>query len=213
MSLDVQHRTLTDQIVDLKFHIAEQKGKHEELSLDWNKLHSEQTACQSELGDIDEECDDIRAETEEMTEEIERAKQRLAQIITDMAPDQQAVEEVRNECNAELEVLNSMKEEQDQIEAAGETLRTTIDDLKGDASRISSERATLASESLVVEREIDELREEIASIKHMMEEATGTTDKCQTEIARLRKESDTFARQNEVLESKIALREERMTHK
>merc|ERR1712194_361858 len=109
-----------------------------------------------------------------MTEEIERAKQRLAQIITDMAPDQQAVEEVRNECNAELEVLNSMKEEQDQIEAAGETLRTTIDDLKGDASRISSERATLASESLVVEREIDELREEIASIKHMMEEATGT---------------------------------------
>ena len=53
-SLSEQHHELTEQLIRLKFEIAEQKGKHGELQLDWQKLNSEKQTLHTELVDTEE---------------------------------------------------------------------------------------------------------------------------------------------------------------
>ena len=100
------------------------------------------------------------------------------------------------------------KEEMEKVKAAGETLRTTIDDLKGNASQISSDRARLASESAGVENEIEKLREEILLMQRTVEQTRLAAEGYPAELTKLRNECQKMAKQNEVLESKIATREE-----
>ena len=82
-TLEKEARELTERIIKLKCSIAEQKGKQGELHLDWQKLHTERSAIQVELADLDKECVDIRAETSQTLGEIEKAKLRLDQLQTE----------------------------------------------------------------------------------------------------------------------------------
>mmetsp|Transcript_31001 Transcript_31001/g.64952 ORF Transcript_31001/g.64952 Transcript_31001/m.64952 type:complete len:263 (+) Transcript_31001:265-1053(+) len=210
VTLEEQGRFLTKQIIQLKFNIAEQKGKQEELNLDWRRLHTEKNACQSELADIDKECDAIRAETEEVREEAKRAQDRLDGITMGRYPERKEMEDVTKEYDAAKAELRGTEEEMEKVKVAGEELRTSIENLKGKASQISSDRARLATESEGVEREVEELWEEIAKMKQSVHEEKSRESQYLAELAGIRKESEKLAKQNEILESKITYREERM---
>ena len=142
-SLSEQHHELTEQLIRLKFEIAEQKGKHGELQLDWQKLNSEKHTLHTELVDTEEECESIRKETDWIRKEQTKTRQRLDELIAETAPERKAADDAQAEHNSIQIELDKTKEEFGKVKAAGEELHKTIEELKEHAAEISSERVKI----------------------------------------------------------------------
>jgi chromosome segregation ATPase len=207
-SLKDQLRALTEEIIELKFKIAEQMGKKDEIQHDWQKLNTEKSSIQEEIANIDTENNGIRADTDQTREELEKARLRLDRLAKERSPEQKVEDDARREYTSVQAELKATKEEMDIVEAAGRTLLTDIENLKGNASRISSEGAKLETESNEVELEIFSLRGEIATVQQSIQETKSTTAEYDADLRFIRKECEKIAKQNEVLESKIAIRDE-----
>jgi chromosome segregation ATPase len=193
-SLEEQLRALTEEIIELKFKIAEQMGKQDEIQHDWQKLNTEKSSIQQEIAEIDTENDGIRADTDRTREELEKARLRLDHLAKERSPEQKIEDDVRREYTLVQAELKATKEEMEIVEAAGRTLLTDIEHLKVDASRISSEGAKLETE--------------IAKVQKSIQETKSTTAEYDADLRCMRKECEKIAKQNKVLESKIAIRDE-----
>lgn len=212
-TLDEQHRKSTDELIQVKFQIAEQKGTQGLLNLDWQKLRSEQSDLQKQLENVEGECDNIREETGDIRIVIEKTKVRLDEIQKERSPEQKVADEVREEYTSVQEELKATKEDMANVKLEGEKLSTEIDDLKRSAAQISSDRATLATESDNVEHEMVNLHDEIARMKQSIVEKKTSLSRHEEDIIVVRKASDNIAKQNAVLESKIHYREDLVTKK
>ncbi|KAL7534363.1 hypothetical protein ACHAWF_004808 [Thalassiosira exigua] len=210
-TLEEQHQMLTDQIIKLKFSIAEQKAKRDELRLDWQKLHNEQTDIQEDILDLDNESDDIQANINEANEEMEKYKRRLDQLAMEQAPEQLLADEVKSEYEEAQAELRGAQAEMDRVRTSGESLRATIEGLKANSSEISLEKVKLAEGGDTAEREIGELKAEIAKMQQSVQEAKSHAEEYQEELKAVSNESEKVAKLNEALESKISIREERVT--
>ncbi len=207
-SLEEQLRALTEEIIELKFKIAEQMGKQDEIQHDWQKLNTEKSSIQQEIAEIDTENDGIRADTDRTREELEKARLRLDHLAKERSPEQKIEDDVRIEYTLVQAELKATKEEMEIVEAAGRTLLTDIAHLKVDASRISSEGAKLETESDELGIDIFGLRGEIAKVQQSIQETKSTTAEYDADLRCMRKECEKIAKQNKVLESKIAIRDE-----
>ena len=187
-------------------------GKQDEIQHDWQKLNSEKSSTQEEIADIDTENDGIRADTDRAREELEKARLRLDNLAKERSPEQKIEDDVRREYTLVQAELKSTKEKMEIVEAAGRTLLTDIENLKVGASQISSEGVKLETEIDDLGLEVIFLRGEIAKVQQSIQETKSTTAKYDAELRCMRKECETIAKQNKVLESKIAIRDE-MTRK
>jgi len=207
-ALSEQHRQLTETLIRLKFEIAEQKGKHGELQFDWQKLNSEKHSIHSEIVEAEKECASIRDETDQIRVEQTRRKQRLDQLVADNLPERRAADEVQDEHDKTQSELQATKEEIQNVKAAGEKLHKTIEDLKEHAAEISSERVKISAQSDEVKSEIETLNKEIVAMRSSVQNTKEKSDQYETDLIEARKENVLLAKQNDVLESKIAAREE-----
>lgn len=207
-SLEEQLRALTEEIIELKFKIAEQMGKQDEIQHDWQKLNTEKSSIQQEIAEIDTENDGIRADTDRTREELEKARLRLDHLAKERSPELKIEDDVRREYTLVQAELKATKEEMEIVEAAGRTLLTDIEHLKVDASRISSEGAKLETESDELGLDILCLRGEVAKVQKSIQETKSTTAEYDADLRCMRKECEKIAKQNKVLESKIAIRDE-----
>ena len=187
-------------------------GKQDEIQHDWQKLNSEKSSTQEEIADIDTENDGIRADTDRAREELEKARLRLDNLAKERSPEQKIEDDVRREYTLVQAELKSTKEKMEIVEAAGRTLLTDIENLKVGASQISSEGVKLETEIDDLGLEVIFLRGEIAKVQQSIQETKSTTAEYDAELRCMRKECETIAKQNKVLESKIAIRDE-MTRK
>jgi len=207
-ALSEQHRQLTETLIRLKFEIAEQKGKHGELQFDWQKLNSEKHSIHSEIVEAEKECASIRDETDQIRVEQTRRKQRLDQLVADNLPERRAADEVQDEHDKTQSELQATKEEIQNVKVAGEKLHKAIEDLKEHAAETSSERVKISAQSDEVKSEIETLKKEIIAMRSSVQNTKEKSDQYETDLIEARKENVLLAKQNDVLESKIAAREE-----
>mmetsp|Transcript_16835 Transcript_16835/g.25380 ORF Transcript_16835/g.25380 Transcript_16835/m.25380 type:complete len:239 (+) Transcript_16835:161-877(+) len=207
-ALSEQHRQLTETLIRLKFEIAEQKGKHGELQFDWQKLNSEKHSIHSEIVEAEKECASIRDETDQIRVERTRRRQRLDQLVADNLPERRAADEVQAEHDKTQSELQATKEEIQNVKAAGEKLHKAIEDLKEHAAEISSERVKISAQSDEVKSEIETLKQEIVAMRSSVQNTKEKSDQYELDLIAARKENVLLAKQNDVLESKIAAREE-----
>jgi chromosome segregation ATPase len=203
-SREEQLRALTKEIIALKFNIAEEMGKQDEIKHDWQKLNTEKSSIQEEIADIDVENDVLRADTERVREALGQAMLRLELLAKERSPEQKVEDDVRREFNSVQAEFKAAKVEMDIVDAAGHSLLTDIENLKRDASRKSSNTAKLEAESDEVSCEISKLREEIAKVQQSIQETKSKSAKYDKELISVRKECEKIANQNKTLESKIA---------
>jgi len=203
-SLNEQHRKLTEEMIQLKCNIADQKGKQGLMHMDWQKLRTEQSAIQDELAIVEKECNDLRTKTDEIQMQSTKAKIRLEQIIAEQSPEQQLADEVKQEYDSTTLTLKETQLEMDNTKLVGEKLRKEIEGLKLNAAIISTNRATLSTSALETESEITELHEEILAMQQLTSKSRATINNQEMEVKVIRKQSDSLAKQNETLESKIA---------
>ena len=207
-ALSEQHRQLTETLIRLKFEIAEQKGKHGELQFDWQKLNSEKHSIHSEIVEAEKECASIRDETDQIRVEQTRRRQRLDQLVADNLPERRAADEVQAEHDKTQSELQATKEEIQNVKAAGKKLHKEIEDLKEHAAEISSERVKISAQSDEVKFEIETLKNEIVAMRNSVQNTKEKSDQYETDLIEARKENVLLAKQNDVLESKIAARED-----
>ena len=91
----------------------------------------------------------------------------------------------------------------DNTKLVGEKLRKEIEQQKLNAARISTNRATLSTSAIETESEIMDLHEEILAMKQLISKSKAATNQ-EMEVKVIRKQSDQLAKQNEILEAKIA---------
>jgi len=207
-SSEEQLRALTEEIIELKFKIAEQMGMQDEIQQDWQKLNTEKSSIQEEIAEIETQNDVIRADTDRSREELEKARLRLDHLAKERSPEKKIEDDVRRENTLVQAELKATKEEMEIVEDAGRTLLTDIENIKVDASRISSEGAKLETESDELGLEIFYLRGELAKVQQSIQETKSTTAEYDADLRSMRKECERIAKQNKVLESKIAIRDE-----
>jgi len=207
-TLSEQHHQLTEQLIRLKFEIAEQKGKHGELQFDWKKLNSEKHSLHTDLIDNEKECASIRDEIHRIREEQTQARLRIDQIVAGNAPERTAVAEVKAEHDTIQAELLTTKEEFQKVKASGEELHRTIEDLKERAAEISSERVKISSNSERVMTDIERLKKEIVAMRSSVQHTGEKSEQYEKDLVVARKESEQLAKQNDALESKISARED-----
>ena len=203
-SLNEQHRKLTEEMIQLKCNIADQKGKQGLMHMDWQKLRTEQSAIQDELAIVEKECNDLRTKTNDIQTQSTKAKIRLEQITTEQSPEQQLADKVKHEYDSTNDELKATQLGMDNTKLVGEKLRKEIEQQKLNAARISTNRATLSTSAIETESEITELHEEILAMKQLISKSKAAINNQVMEVKVIRKQSDQLAKQNEILESKIA---------
>ena len=203
-SLNEQHRKLTEEMIQLKCNIADQKGKQGLMHLDWQKLRTEQSAIQDELAIVEKECNDLRSKTDEIQTQSTKAKILLDQITAEQSPEQQLADNVKQEYDSTNDELKATQLGMDNTKLVGEKLRKEIEGLKLNAAKISTNRATLSTSALETESEIAELHEEIFAMQQFISKSRAAMNNQATEVKVIRKQSEQLAKQNETLESKIA---------
>ena len=202
-SLNEQHRKLTEEMIQLKCNIADQKGKQGLMHMDWQKLRTEQSAIQDELAIVEKECNDLRTKTDDIQTQSTKAKIRLEQITAEQSPEQQLADKVKHEYDSTKDELKATQLGMDNTKLVGEKLRKEIEGLKLNAAKISTTRATLSTSAIETESEIMDLHEEILAMKQLISKSKAATNQ-EMEVKVIRKQSDQLAKQNEILESKIA---------
>lgn len=203
-SLNEQHRKLTEEMIQLKCDIADQKGKQGLMHMDWQKLRTEQSAIQDELVIVEKDCNDLRTKTDEIQTQSTKAKIRLEQITAEQSPEQQLADKVKHEYDSTNDELKATQLGMDNTKLVGEKLRKEIEQQKLNAARISTNRATLSTSADETESEITELHEEILAMKQLISKSKAAINNQVMEVKVIRKQSDQLAKQNEILESKIA---------
>ena len=203
-SLNEQHRKLTEEMIQLKCNIADQKGKQGLMHMDWQKLRTEQSAIQDELVIVEKDCNDLRTKTNDIQTQSTKAKIRLEQITTEQSPEQQLADKVKHEYDSTKDELKATQLGMDNTKLVGEKLRKEIEGLKLNAAKISTTRATLSTSADETESEITELHEEILAMKQLISKSKAAINNQVMEVKVIRKQSDQLAKQNEILESKIA---------
>mmetsp|Transcript_12283 Transcript_12283/g.28950 ORF Transcript_12283/g.28950 Transcript_12283/m.28950 type:complete len:234 (+) Transcript_12283:465-1166(+) len=202
LPLAEQQRLYTEEIIQLKCEIAEQKGRKDELQLDWSRLHSERHDLQTEIVKLEDECNLIIEQTKETHEKTAEEKQKLQKLQNESHPDWDDIDGVKVTYECVQEELQEAREEMKRVESNGQRLSLQIEDLKKEASGIASDRAKIANECNTTEAEIEELQQEIEKMQQSMKEAELLTNQSKLELARLRKESAKVARRNEILQSR-----------
>ncbi|EJK74822.1 hypothetical protein THAOC_03476 [Thalassiosira oceanica] len=224
LPLAEQQRLYTEEIIQLKCEIAEQKGRKDELQLDWSRLHSERHDLQTEIvsecnrkeapvlllvfilspncPELEDECNLIIEQTKETHEKTAEEKQKLQKLQNESHPDWDDIDGVKVTYECVQEELQEAREEMKRVESNGQRLSLQIEDLKKEASGIASDRAKIANECNTTEAEIEELQQEIEKMQQSMKEAELLTNQSKLELARLRKESAKVARRNEILQSR-----------
>lgn len=210
-TLSEQHHQLTEQFIRLKYEIAEQKGKYGELQFDWQKLNTEKHSLHSELVDTEKECASIRDETGRIREEQTQTRQRLDQLVAENAPERRATDEAKAEHDTIQSELQTTKDEVHRVKAAGEELHRTIKDLKECAAEISSDRVKLSAQSDGVMTDIETLKKETLAMRSSVQNMKEKSEQYEKDLIVARKESELLAKENDVLESKIAAREDYLT--
>ncbi len=208
-SREEQLRALTKEIIALKFNIAEELGKQDEIKHDWQKLNTEKSSIQGEIADIDVENDVLRADTDRVREELGKAKLRLELLAKERSPELKVEDDVRREFTSVQAELKVTKVEMEIVDSAGHSLLTDIENLKRDASRKSSDKAKLEAESDEVGCEISNLWEEITKVQQSIHETKSKSAEYDTHLINVRKECEKIANRNKALESKIALRDKK----
>jgi len=137
-----------------------------------------------------------------------RRRQRLDQLVADNLPERRAADEVQAEHDKTQSELQATKEEIQNVKAAGEKLHKAIEDLKEHAAEISSERVKISAQSDEVKSEIETLKQEIVAMRSSVQNTKEKSDQYELDLIAARKENVLLAKQNDVLESKIAAREE-----
>lgn len=203
-SLNEQHRKLTEDMIQLKCNIADQKGKQGLMHMDWQKLRTEQSAIQDELAIVEKECNELRTKTDEIQMQSTKAKIRLDQITAEQSPEQQLADKVKHEYDSTNDELKAAQLGMDNTKLVGEKLRKEIEGLKLNAAKISTNRATLSTSALETESEIAELHEEIMAMQQLNSKNKAAINNQSTEVKVIRKQSEQLAKQNETLESKIS---------
>ncbi len=207
-SLSEQHHQLTEQLIRLKFEIAEQKGKHGELQFDWQQLNSEKHAIHSEIVETEKECASIQDETIQIRVAQTQARGRLDRLVADNIPEHKAADEVKAEHETIQSELQTTKEEIHNVKSAGDKLQWTIENLKEHAAEISSERVKLSTQSDEVITEIETLKKDIIAMRCSIQNTKEKSDQYEKDLVEARKENLIMSKQNDALESKIVAREE-----
>ena len=177
-------------------------GRKDELQLDWSRLHSERHDLQTEIVKLEDECNEIIAQTKETHEKTAEEKLKLQNLQNESHPDSDDIDGVKVTYECVQEELQEAREEMKRVESNGQRLSSQIEDLKKEASGIASDRAKIAKEGDTTEAEIEELQKEIEKMQQSMKEYELLTNQSKQELARLRKESAKVARRNEILQSR-----------
>lgn len=207
-TLSEQHQQLTEGLIRLKFEIAEQKGKHGELDLDWRRLNSEKHKLQAELLDTEKECSSMREEIGRIREEERQKKQLLDQLRAENSPERRVVDELKAEHDIIQSELITTKEDIEKVKAAGEELHRTIEDIKAHAAKISCDRVKISAESDGVRSDIESLTKDILSMRGSIQNMKEKSEQYKEDLIKATKESELLATKNNVLKSKIAARED-----
>ncbi len=207
-SLAEQHHQLTEQLIRLKFEIAEQKGKHGELQFDWQKLNSEKHAIHSEIVEAEKECASIHDETNQIKVAQTDTRKRLDRLVEDNIPEQRAADEVKAEHETIQSELQTTKDKIHKVKAAGEELQKNILNMKEHAAEISSERVKLSTQSDEVTSEIETLKKDIIAMRRNIQSTKEESDQYEKDLDEAIKENLVLTKENHALESKIAAREE-----
>jgi len=168
---------LTEEIIRLKFNIATQLGRSDEIELEWHKLIPERTALQVEMENIERECDTLQTETSMTNDQIEQSSIRLRQLTSTTSPEQQRIDQATNDFNAINSELQSLQLEKSSIQDASRNLSEEIEEYKRQAAQLSSEISEIDIERIAVQFDIDDLQEAITKVKAATQEYKSTTDK------------------------------------
>lgn len=201
LALQEEHIMLTEEIIRLKFNIATQLGRSDEIELEWHKLIPERTALQVEMENIERECDTLQTETSMTNDQIEQSSIRLRQLTS---PEQQRIDQATNDFNAINSELQSLQLEKSSIQDASKNLSEEIEEYKRQAAQLSSEISEIDIERIAVQFDIDDLQEAITKVKAATQEYKSTTDKLDADIAYVKAECDKLEKYNRGLETKIA---------
>mmetsp|Transcript_1259 Transcript_1259/g.1735 ORF Transcript_1259/g.1735 Transcript_1259/m.1735 type:complete len:241 (-) Transcript_1259:44-766(-) len=207
-SLSEQHHQLTEQLIRLKFEIAEQKGKHGELQFDWQKLNSEKHTIHSEIVETEKECASIHDETNKIRAAQTETRQRLDRLVEDNIPEKRAADEVKAEHETIQSELQATKDKLHNVKAAGEELQKKILNMKEHAAEISNERVKLSTQSDEVMTEIETLKKEIVAMRCNIQSTKEDSEQYEKDLVEARKENLILSKENHALESKIVAREE-----
>jgi chromosome segregation ATPase len=201
---DVYDHFITEEIIRLKFNIATQRGRQDEVQLQWHKLIQERTALQFEMETIERECDTLQTETSMTNDRIEQSSIRLRQLTSTISPEQQRIDQATNDFNAINSELQSLQLEKSSIQDASKYLSEEIEGYKRQAAQLSSEISEIDIERIAVQFDIGDLHEAITKAKAASQEHKSTTDKLEADIACVKAECDKLGKHNHGLETKIA---------
>ena len=208
--LSEQHHQLTEQLIRLKFEIAEQKGKHDQLQFDWQKLNTEKHSIHEDILTIEKECKSIRDETGRIRVEKMQTRQRLDKIVAQNESVRRVADEAKAERDKAQSALHTKKDELKLVKTAGEEMQRTILTLRENAAVISSDRAKLSSQNDGVIAEIETLKKHILDMRISVQSTKDKSEKYGKDLIETQKESELLAKQNDILESKIAAREDHL---
>ena len=202
-ALQEKRRILTEEVIRLKFNIATQRGRQDELQLDWQKLIAERNAMQLEMENIEQECDNLHTETTKTKERISESSLRLHQLTSITSPEQQMIDQVTNDHTAMNSEIQSLQQEKLSIQDASKNLSDEIEECKRRAAHLSSEISEIDIERIAIQFDIDDLHEAISKVKGSIQEFKSTTNKLDIDISCVKAECVKLAKHNRALEVKV----------
>jgi chromosome segregation ATPase len=202
-ALQEKRRILTEEVIRLKFNIATQRGRQDELQLDWQKLIAERNAMQLEMENIEQECENLQTETTKTKERISESNLRLHQLTSTISPEQQMIDQVTNDHTAMNSEIQSLQQEKLSIQDASKNLSDEIEECKRHAAQLSSEISEIDIERIAIQFDIDDLHEAISKVKGSIREVKSTTNKLDIDISCIKAECVKLGKHNRGLEMKV----------
>ena len=202
-AIQEKRRILTEEIIRLKFNIATQRGRQDELQLDWQKLITERNAMQLEMENIEQECENLQTETTKTKERISESNLRLHQLTSTISPEQQMIDQATNDHTAMNSEIQSLQQEKLSIQDASKNLSDEIEECKRHAAQLSSEISEIDIERIAIQFDIDDLHEAISKVKGSIREVKSTTNKLDIDISCIKAECVKLGKHNRGLEMKV----------
>ncbi len=203
LALQEQRRILTEEIILLKFNIATQRGRQDELQLEWRKLRPERNAMQLELEYIEQECETLQKETMETRDRVQESSLRLRKLTSTAPPEQQTIDQVTNDFIAIHSEIQTLQQEKASIQDASKNHSEEIEEYKRHAARISSEIFEIDIERIAVQFDIDDLQVAIIKRKAAIQEYKSATNELDIDISCVKAECDKLGRYIRGLEMKV----------
>lgn len=203
-ALQERHRVLTEEIIQLKFNIATQRGRQDELHFDWQKLIPERNALQEEMESTEQECDTLQEEILETKNRIQESTLRLRQLTSITSPEQQTIDQVTNDFVDIDSEIKALQKEKISIQDISKNLSDEIEEYKRHAARLSSEISEIDIDRIAVQFDIDDLHEAINKTKATIREYKSAIHTLDTDIACVKSECVKLGKRNSGLEMKVS---------